>query len=155
MSTHENVRTWWSSIQSPYARPHASRRAENPSRMVCQIRKSPPQIRLCNGVVFLFPGTMPISVWCWPTAIELYAYKTAKVGREKDRETQNAVAPGPLGLRGLGSPLNLDLTPPPLTEFLGPFWVKEGTFDLFSTVPPSLANLQAPLPEWAIKCLIT
>ena len=53
------------------------------------------------------------------------------------------------GPRGLGPPLNLDLTKkgntPPLTKIFGPSWVKEGTLDFFSTVPPSLANLQAPL----------
>ena len=62
---------------------------------------------------------------------------------------RTSVAPGPLGPRGLGPPLNLDLTKkgntPPLTKFFGPSWVKEGTLDFFSTVPPSLANLQAPL----------
>ena len=61
------------------------------------------------------------------------------------------MAPGPLGPRGLGPPLNLVLakkgnTPPPLDKFFWPpSWAQEGTLDYFSTGPPSLANLQAPL----------
>ena len=43
---------------------------------------------------------------------------------------------------------------PPLIEFLGPSWVKEGTLDFFSTVPPSLANLQAPLPWDRTRALL-
>ena len=60
------------------------------------------------------------------------------------------VAPGPLGPRGLGPPLNLVLAKKrqysPLDKcFWPPSWAKEGTLDYFSTGPPSLANLQAPL----------
>ena len=61
----------------------------------------------------------------------------------------STVAPGPLGPRGLGPPLNLNLTKKrqysPLDRISQPLLSQRGDPWLFSTVPPSLANLQAPL----------
>ena len=62
------------------------------------------------------------------------------------------VAPGPLGPRGLGFPLNLDLTKRRqyslLTEFLGPSWVKEGTLDFFRPNPPPLFGEPPGATAW-------